>query len=93
MQPHLNSNHTFLVASMKTTGVVQEYLEDQDPLSSMRGLQCSNIAGPSVLMLRGTITKAVNAITIAPHPSLRGLELLNDMSDDVSIFCSWNSVS
>ena len=46
----LNSNHTVLIASLQTIRVVEEYLGDHDATFFHEGLQCSNIAGSSLLM-------------------------------------------
>ena len=39
----LNPSHAFLVASLETVGVVEEYVGTRMQLSSIRGLEYSNI--------------------------------------------------
>ena len=51
----LNSNHTFLVTSLETIRVVEEYLGDKDATFFYEGMHCLNISGPSVSLLLETV--------------------------------------
>ena len=74
----LNSNHIFLVASLETIRVLEEYWGTRIQPSFVRGLQCSNISEPSVSMITGTMLQNSEKLSRLCHPLLKKLKLFND---------------